>query len=559
MTFAGRRTNTAQLLLDRFRDRFTAHCDTISALTGWPRRILALLLGVASVLAVAPIFAWPVLLATLPALALLLNEPKQAEQTLSFGALRRAAATGWWFGFGYFVAGLHWIVEPFLVEAATFAWLIPFAITLLPAGLALFYALAAVIARLVWAPGWASACSLAAAFGIAEWLRASILTGFPWNPLGHSLTGNDITLQWVSLTGTNALNVLAVAIFSLPLLLVVDLITRRLTIRAFSMSLLGVLAVLAAGVYYGTERLALSSDTHAGLKLRLVQPAIAQEEKWKPENQRKIFNKLLDLSRRNDNGTIDNLAGTTHVIWPESAIPFLLLRTPEALKEIAELLPDSTKLMTGALRINAAGNTASGERQVFNSFLAFDSEARLIGQYDKQHLVPFGEYLPLQSVLEAVGLQQLTRLRGGFTAGTGERFMSLDGTPSFVPLICYEVIFSGDVVVTTKRPEWMLVVTNDAWFGAGAGPRQHFHQARVRAVEEGLPLIRVSNNGISAVIDGNGRVAASLELNASGVIDAELPRALPPTVFVRLDVVPFLLCLAMFGGIAISRRHSGER
>ena len=209
-----------------------------------------------------------------------------------------------------------------------------------------------------------------------------------------------------------------------------------------------------------------------------------------------------------------------------------------------------------ALRVVAADDSPTGKQQIFNTLLAFDTDARLLSTYDKQHLVPFGEYLPFQSLLESIGLQQLTRQRGGFAAGTGKRVLSVPGLPMVTPLICYEVIFSGRVISEPNRPEWLLVVTNDAWFGAWAGPRQHFHQARVRAVELGLPLIRVSNNGISAAIGPVGMVNASLDLERRGTLDVTLPQALGPTVFAKFGRTVFAigLILCLFITIAIKRR-----
>jgi apolipoprotein N-acyltransferase len=552
--------SASQRLLARVRNRVIVQCKALASLAGWTRRIVAFALGALSVLAVAPVFAWPVLFVTLPVFFLLLHDESESNNRLSLSTLWRAALTGWWFGFGYFLTGLHWIIEPFLVEPEKHAWLVPFAITLLPGGLALFYALAAGLARLIWVPGWRSAFPLAASFGIAEWLRGTIFTGFPWNPLGHGLTGNDLTLQWSSVVGVNGLTILTVIIYSLPMMLAVSLISQRTTVRTVLIASLIGAGFLAVGLVYGVQRQALTIAMQPGIQLRLVQPAIPQSEKWAPGNQRAIFDQLLLQSKQNGNGNADGLAGTTHVIWPESAIPFLLLRTPQALKEIAELLPAGTTLITGASRIKAGGDNETGERQTFNSLLAFDSRANLIAQYDKQHLVPFGEYLPFQSILEGFGLRQLTRLRGGFTPGRSERFMALPGTPSFAPLVCYEGIFSGDVVTSVQRPEWLLIVTNDAWFGAWAGPRQHFHHARIRAVEEGLPIIRVSNNGISAAIGPTGKLQARLDVNVRGTLDVELPGLLPPTIFARVGNVAFwilLVCCILFSlGAPLARNRS---
>lgn len=497
----------------------------------WPRRLLAFALGAISAAAVAPLFAWPVLLITLPVLALMLNPSDDQEPEVSRASVLRAAGTGCWFGFGYFLISLHWIIEPFLVEAETFAWLIPFAVTLLPGGLALFYGAATALAHLMWPGGWRCVFPLAATIGVMEWLRGTIFTGFPWNPLGDGLTGNAITLQWAGLFGIEGLNVVVVVVFALPVLLLIDRLRARISLRkAVSVATLLAAALICGGLY-SANRVVGDVTDHADLRLRLVQPAIPQRDKWQPEKRQWVFDQLLDLSRRNTSGRLDDAAGISHIIWPEAALPFLPLRTPQALAEIAALLPDNTSLLTGALRLVTAADSTTGEREIYNSLLSFDSAATLRGFYDKQHLVPFGEYLPYQSVLEAMGLQQLTRQRGGFTAGSRSRQLAVPGLPAFTPLICYEVIFTNAIIQGDVRPAWLLVVTNDAWFGRWAGPRQHFHQARVRAVEQGLPLVRVSNNGISASIAPNGTVLAQLELNRRGSLDITLPKPWPPTVF----------------------------
>lgn len=554
------RAKPVRSVKDRLRAKALATARGLANLKSWPRHITAFGLGAASVLAIAPLFLWPVMLATLPAFALMLATADGDENTVSKRSLRRAALTGWWFGFGYFVFGLHWIIEPFLVEPDKFAWLIPFAITLLPGGLALFFAAATALAHLTRTTEWRFAFPLAAAVGMTEWLRGTVFTGFPWNPVGDSLTGNIFSLQWAGLIGIGGLNIVAVLLFTLPLLLVLDVISGRIQVRRAVLIAGSGLVLTAAGLVYGWQRTNLTITMQPDIQLRLVQPAIPQDKKWQPELRRWVFDQLLELSRQNEDGRVDDLAQVTHVIWPEAAMPFLPLRTPQALKEIATLLPDNTTLLTGALRITAAGDSATGERETFNTLLSFDSSGRNLGHYDKQHLVPFGEYLPFQSVLEAVGLRQLTQLRGGFTSGTGARTLNVPGLPSVTPLICYEVIFSGSLITTDNRPEWLLVVTNDAWFGRWAGPRQHFHQARVRAVEEGLPLVRVSNNGISAVITPLGQVVAQLALDERGVLDAQLPTAQPPTVFSKLGNIPFwaFIVLCFVTTLRTSRRIGVE-
>jgi apolipoprotein N-acyltransferase len=292
-----------------------------------------------------------------------------------------------------------------------------------------------------------------------------------------------------------------------------------------------------------------------GVKIRIVQPSVPQREKWRPENQGRIFQDHLALSATDATGKRDDLAGITHLVWPEAAMPFMPLEHPEARAAIGHLLPAGVPLITGALRVEPDPSNKERPWRFFNSLLVFGAQGSLITHYDKIYLVPFGEYLPLQPVLEAIGLRPLTRARGRFEDGVTPRpLLRVPGLPAAAPIICYEAIFPRSIVEGAERPGVIINVTNDGWFGNTTGPRQHFHQARVRAVEEGLPLIRAANNGISAVIDGQGRVVARLDLDVRGVIDADLPAALPPPVYARFgDLVFFTMWLIAAAFIAYHR------
>jgi apolipoprotein N-acyltransferase len=313
-------------------------------------------------------------------------------------------------------------------------------------------------------------------------------------------------------------------------------------------------AILLVMAIYGAVRLAAPEPPAVqGVRLRLVQPSVPQREKWRPENQGAIFRDHLELSQRGPEGHSGGLDGITHIVWPEAAMPFLPLETPEALAAIAAMLPSGTHLLSGALRIAADAGEGQAARRVYNSLLLFDAEGRLSGTYDKNHLVPFGEYLPLRVVWRAFGLRGLVEMRGAFEPGPVPRpLLDVPGLPPVGALICYEAIFPGDVVQGKERPAMLLSVTNDGWFGNMTGPRQHAHQARVRAVEEGLPLVRVANNGISAVFDADGRIVGRLGLNVRGVLDTPLPGARPPTVYARFGdgtawIVAVLALLASAG------------
>lgn len=484
-----------------------------------------------SVLAMAPFFLWPVLFVTLPVLVWLIDEAGGGKRPL-----HGAFTAGWYFGFGYFFAGLFWIGEAFLVEAEIFAWLLPFAITIMPAGLALFYGAAAAVARAWWPAGVPRLLVLAVTLAFAEWLRGHVLTGFPWNVLGYALTPTLPLMQSAGVIGIYGLTLWTVVVGASPLVLAADGNRQGASRRGLLIGLSLAVAPLAAAYTYGALRLADGpAFAQPSVNVRIVQPSVPQRDKWRPEKQGEIFRDHIYLSSRDAAGEVDNLAGVTLLVWPEAAMPFLPLSTPEALAAIADLVPDGVHLVTGALRIedrSTAEAIGARRRDAFNALMVFDTEGRLAALYDKIHLVPFGEYLPFQSVLESVGLQQLTRMRGGFSAGRTPRpLISVSGLPKFGGLICYEAIFPAAVVQGRERPHFLVNVTNDGWFGNTTGPRQHFHQSRIRAVEEGLPLVRAANNGISAVIDGQGRVLARLGLDKRGVVDQAIPLRRPQTLY----------------------------
>lgn len=538
--------------------------DWVRGQSGWRARWLAFAAGALSDLALAPFFFWPVLFLTLPVLVWRLDaveaaDPVDRPPRWHRTALARAAGTGWWFGFGYFAFGLFWLGEAFLVDAKTFAWLLPFAVTLMPAGLALFYAAAAAVVWRVTTPGISRILGLAAALGAAEWLRGHVLTGFPWNVLGYALTAPPSLMQMAGVIGIYGLTLWVVLICAAPLVLAAENVGAARTRWAMPCAI--ALVPLLAAYAYGTIILSRPAPADVpGVRLRIVQPSVLQHEKWKPENQRRIFDQHLALSRTNVAGEQAGLAGITHVIWPEAAMPFFPLEQPEAISAITEVLGSDVTLITGALR-RLPKRTVETEPGVIRTFSSFDYfNAMMVfapgvsgaaSVYDKIHLVPFGEYLPAQSLLEAIGLQQLTRLRGGFSSGPSPRpLLSAGSLDKFGPLICYEAIFPGAVIQGSERPTVLINVTNDGWFGNTSGPRQHLHQTRVRAVEEGLPIIRAANNGISAVIDPNGRLVATLGMNATGVLDSALPGALAPPPYAWARDWPFTANLLIFAALA---------
>ncbi len=522
----------------------------LQTLSGWKRLAIAFGAGLLTVAAQPPVHLLAILLFTLPAIVWLLDGTGDPSKT-DWKPARAAAAIGWWFGFGYFLGGLYWIGEAFLVEAETFGWLLPFAVTGLPAGLALFTAAAFAAARFFWAPGYRRTLSLAIAWAIAEWLRGHILTGFPWNVVGHVVSASDALMQSTALFG----------VYGATLLILVTFMTvaaydprRRAPRGDKGIRELGVwrptavaFAVLGLVWFGGAVRLMASEGAWVdGVNLRLVQPNIPQREKWKPENRQEIVGQFLRMSDApNDQG-----GKPTHIVWPESALPYLVDREPVVRSAISRVLAPGGVLLLGSVRGEPDANRPERELgRFYNSLHIVGPDGEIRATYDKGHLVPFGEYLPFQSVLEAIGLTQLTQLRGGYQSGPGPQTLAVPGAPSVSPLICYEIIFSGGVVGAT-RPGWMVNVTNDAWFGSSAGPYQHLAQARLRAVEQGLPVARAANTGISAMIDPFGQLLATIALNREGVIDTRLPQALPPTLYARMGDWLFLVLLIAVGLLA---------
>lgn len=530
----------------------------MAALNGWRRGAAAFAAGAFSVLAMAPFFAAPVLFITLPVLVWLLdgcaNQPRgargRAEGSFRSQPVWLAAVTGWLFGFGYFLAGLYWIGAAFLVEAERFAWLLPFAVSMLPAGLALYFAAATAFAFMAWRPGPTRLVSLALAFMASEWLRGHLLSGFPWNTLGYALTSSDVLMQSSALVGIYGLTPIAVLIFAAPATLWAPpwMAAKTWPVR-MAIPLTGVV-LLAVAATWGVLRLGSGAPDYVGdVQLRIVQPNIPQAEKWKPENRAQVFHTLMRLSAgQSGEADASGLSSVTHVIWPESSVPFLLADTGAALRAIAELLPLGTSLIVGAARGETVDTADGGARQrrIYNSVFVIDHNGRIMETYDKIRLVPFGEFLPLQGVLETIGLEQLTRLRGGFAVGERHVPLHVDGAPPFSPLICYEIIFPHWVRGDEGSPGWLLNVTNDAWFGITSGPYQHFHQARVRAVEQGLAAVRAANSGISAVIDPYGRIIGQLSLDERGALDAPLPRAISSPPFAMWGRAIELMVLAIF-------------
>ena len=454
----------------------------------------------------------------------------------SASTARIAAWRAWMWGVGYFAVGSYWMVEAFFVPPADFAALGPPAVIGLACVLGIFPAVAAGTTKklvLRWSHlggRYRRIVLLAVAWTATEWLRGHLFTGYPWNPLGHVWAFATPLLQSAALVGVYGLGTLSFIVLAAPA-------------AGWRASIAALVAVVVAGVA-GQQVMGPVDQSTGGPLIRIVQPNVPQAEKWRPETRPAELQKLVDLSRRDG---FDKLAA---VVWPETAAPYIVQPGSPAIGMLAVAAPRGGYLLAGAAR--AGADIQDG---VWNSFLAITPEGSLAATYDKVHLVPFGEYIPFHKEWPP-----LTGLigRGSFEKGDSFTTLSLPGLPAFSPLICYEAIFPGDVTGPGARPAWLLNVTNDAWFGTSSGPYQHLTSARLRTVEEGLPMIRAANTGVSAVIDAFGRVVASLEMEREGVIDHTLPPPRAQTLYARWHdwtLLALLAILVLFVVAARPRSH----
>lgn len=473
--------------------------------------LAAFALGLLSAAALPPLHLIPVLALSLPGLLALIS----ARSTW-----RGAAMMGIWFGTGHHIGGLYWITEAILIESTTFWWLVPTGVPMLAAFLALFIALPCAATRL--APLPARPYVLAGGWVLTDLVRQFLLSGFPWNPIGSvwaipGLAG-DIMLQPAAWIGVHGLTLATILLHLLP---------RR-----------AAAALLVAWIGLGTLRLEPNPAPATPATIALIQGNIAQEGKWERAKAVRIFEHYLALTRA---ARMAHPEAGFLPIWPETAVPFLVDAAPDARAAISDAAGGPA--IVGALRFDAA-------RRPYNSLMALDGSGPVSAIYDKWHLVPFGEYQPAWFPLPIAFVSG-----DGFGRGGGPATWHLPGIPPVGPLICYESIFPGQVVAA-DRPDWLVLVTNDAWFGDSAGPRQHLAAARLRAVEEGLPLMRAANTGISAGFDGYGRELGRLDMNRAGSLVLALPGKLAPTPFSRMGLaIPALLALAGIGfGLFIIRQ-----
>ena len=515
----------------------------LASAQGWRRAAAAALLGAAATAGLPPVNLTPLVVVAFTGLVWLLD---------GAGTWRRAGWTGWWFGFGYFTTGLYWIANALLIDPVRFGWLVPFAVFGLPAVLGLYTALAAIGARVLWTPGPGRVVALAVAWAGAEWLRGHWLTGFPWNLIGYTWSWSDAVLQSTSVIGIYGLGLATVFAAAAPAALVSapagEAAARLGAGRGVRWVPAMAAAVLLAGAWTaGAMRLAGAETASVpGVSLRLVQANIPQLLKSEADRRREILERHLALTGE------PGAASATHVIWPESAVPYFLDSNADVRAQIAAALPPGGLLITGAIRarlVETPGGVTVGD--LWNSVQALDGTGAVVASYDKSHLVPFGEYIPFRPVLAALGLEKIAPGSLDYSSGGGPRTLEIPGAPTVSALVCYEAIFPSAVVAPGARPGWLVNVTNDAWYGRSAGPYQHFAMVRTRAVELGLPLVRVANTGISGVADAYGRVTARLGLGETGVIDAPLPVAIAATLYATFGDLIFLILLMAGAAVAV--------
>ena len=507
----------------------------ITLLDGWRRLLVAMLAGGTIGLAHAP-FDWSLtLLIAFPILVLLLDGTVPPQ---GFGLFRRLFApfaVGWSFGFGMYTGGFWWIGHAILVSgggggASGLEWLAPLAGPGLAAVLALFTGAATALARQFWTNGITRVLVLGAAWGLFEYARAHVATGFPWNAIGYAAMPTPLLMQSVAALGLDAINVLTVwAAAALALLF-----DRRTRIVGVLLPVL----LIGAHAGFGWWRLDGAVVEPSGTTVRVVQPAIPQDEKWNEQARLDVFRTLVDLSTAP--GT-DTTNPPDVIVWPETAFPFVLPDTPEALAVLDDALGADQTLLAGGVRPEGV----DGERLWFNALFAVDGEGRIADSRDKVHLVPFGEYLPFPDLFRRIGLERLVEAPGDFTpALRRETLLTPEGTV-WLPLVCYEVIFPHGLEAAGETPTAILNITNDAWFGPTPGPWQHMRQARVRSVETGMPLVRSANDGVSAVIDPYGQLVAGLTHGVRGSFEAELPRPIA-TPFTAMRAMPLFWLLIAF-------------
>lgn len=485
----------------------------LQSLTLPQKHLAAFLLGALMTLAMPPVGFFPVLFLCAPAFIWLTQSIEKKLQTF---------LNGWAFGAGYFIAGFYWISAALFVDIKLWIWVLPFSLIVGPGIYALYYGFIPLLARkwrhndilytLAFIPIWA----------LAEYARGHCFTGFPWNLAGYAWDRALPMLQISSVIGIYGLTLLTL------------FWSAAWTLRKSRFATAVITATFAIVLIFGIFRLTQNPTEASEHTIRIVQPNIPQSQKWDPEEAWRNFEKILKLTSKQTEKPV------TFVVFPETAISANLEAEQEVSFNLAVSLPAGSTGVLGNMRMTR------NPLAYFNSVAVIDKKAKVIDTYDKHHLVPFGEYIPYRNILNITPVAQKLSGIGDFTPGPGPRTIKVGNLPSFSPLVCYEVIFPHEVANKEDRPEWLVNVTNDGWYGNSSGPYQHLAISRVRAIEEGLPLVRVANTGISAMIDPLGRITGKIALGAEGILDAPLPEYLPETTYSSYGDILFYIFLALF-------------
>jgi len=508
----------------------------------WKKAVLLIILGLCVVAALPPVYIMPLAFVGFSGLFLFLDRCETKKQ---------AFFTGWLFGIGFFGGGLYWLTNAFLVNADKHGWLIPIAIPALAVAMGIFSALTTLSAHLFSrkykneTQVFGRILFFCLSWAFWEWIRSWLFTGFPWN-LASTIWGfNDALMQPVAYVGAFGYSLLSVLAATIGASFFYVSTHKRPAI------LLAVAALPLLFWSIGFLRLQNSEVTfHDNITLRLVQPNIDQAHKWDRALKVENFNQHLDLSlAENPDGK-----KPSHIIWPETAVTYALNREPNVMHAIASVVPPNGAVLTGTPRMTPRGQQPF---QVWNSLMVVDENANIRAIYDKSHLVPFGEYIPFR---QFIPIPKLTAGMVDFSAGAGLQTITVGTLPSFSPLICYEIIFPNKVVQNKERPHWLLNITNDGWYGDSPGPYQHLISARMRSIEEGMPLVRVANTGISVATDSYGRIISSLPYGHRSFIDVSLAHRLTsPPVAATYSQAIFGAIFALFFLLGFLCFHSGNK
>ncbi len=523
---------------------------------------ISFILGSISASAFAPLYFFPLAILAFSGLFLVMNQCDDNKKSFW---------VGWCFGFGQFVFGLYWISISLFVDIARFFWLLPFALFLIPAVLAIYTGLASLLVNFISKKfsiiSWRKILLLAVIWVFFEYLRAILFTGFPWNLVGYSFLFSESLSQSASVVGVYGLSLIAVIFYCSGALFFELHLKKSLTKTVTfspdknSQSFLAFVAVLIgilwmAGLYRVNN---YQEKLFPNATFRLVQPSIKQEDKWDADHRYNSFLENVRLSRKN------GLQDVNYVVWSESAVPYIINPSISygLLSTIASAAPEGGFVITGALRaeLQDDGRTLN---KIWNTIFVVNEQSKVVDNYDKNHLVPFGEYIPFADQFPFIS--KITDGSVNFSEGEGLKTIKLNSrTPSFSPLVCYEAIFPDHIIDKTNPPKFLLNLTNDAWFGSSSGPYQHFDMVRMRSIEYGMPAIRVANSGISGLINPMGKVVAAIPLNQKGIVDVMLMENLPTTTYMKFgNKIVFyssliLLAVALFKMPKLQRAKSLRR